>query len=247
MKMRDLEARTEVNRETIRVYMRHGVVPQPVRPKPNVADYDESHVRAVQAVRDLQRNSGLTLRQIKDVLSGQPNDRRVDASAFHNLEELVAARMGQSGKPILLSTLAEKWPEAERDAKAMAANGVVAIVQTRAGPALSITDSRLVTIWSEMREVGFTEKLGFSPEILSFYVQPAQAIAEEEAQRFLAATEGRISEEQAADMLQEALKLMLDFWGLIRMKVLLQRFQEHKEAIAQSTLQKKPAASRKRA
>ncbi len=245
MKMRDLEARTEVNRETIRVYMRHGLIPQPVRPKPNVADYDESHVRAVQAVRDLQRNSGLTLRQIKDVLSGQSNERRVDASAFHNLEELVAARMGQSGNPILLATLANQWPSAEADALAMAANGVVAIVQTRAGPALSVTDSRLVTIWSEMREVGFTEKLGFSPDILSFYVQPAQAIAEEEARRFLAATEGRISEEQAADMLQEALRLMLDFWGLIRMKVLLQRFQEHKEAIAQPTPRKKRVAGRK--
>ena len=78
MKMRDLETRTGVNRETIRVYLRHGLVPEPIRPKPNVADYDDSHVRAVLAVRQLQRDNGLTLRQIKEVLSGESGERRVD-------------------------------------------------------------------------------------------------------------------------------------------------------------------------
>src|SRR6266446_3347200 len=62
MKMRELEARTGLNRETIRVYLRHGLVPVPQRPLPNVADYDESHVRAILAVRDLQ--VGLDDRQI---------------------------------------------------------------------------------------------------------------------------------------------------------------------------------------
>lgn len=56
MKMRDLETRTGVNRETIWVYLRHGLVPEPIRPKPNVADYDDSHVRAALAVRQLQRD-----------------------------------------------------------------------------------------------------------------------------------------------------------------------------------------------
>ncbi|MDB5698956.1 MAG: hypothetical protein JWN69_1760, partial [Alphaproteobacteria bacterium] len=66
MKMRDLERRTGVNRETIRVFLRHGLIPEPARPKPNVADYGETHVQAIQAVRDLQRNSSMTLRQIRE-------------------------------------------------------------------------------------------------------------------------------------------------------------------------------------
>ena len=86
MKMRELEVRTGLNRETIRVYLRNGLVPEPVRPKHNVADYDESHVTAIIAVRDLQRDSGLTLNQIKNVLNGQQGacgNSGVDVCAWH--------------------------------------------------------------------------------------------------------------------------------------------------------------------
>lgn len=133
MKMRDLEARTGVNRETIRVYLRHGLVPAPARPKPNVADYDDSHIRAIVAVRDLQRDSGLTLRQIKDVLNGQSSDRRVEAGAFRNLEELVSARMGDAGGPIMIASLEAQWPEAQDDARKLENIGVIRIVKTPDG------------------------------------------------------------------------------------------------------------------
>ena len=53
MKMRDLEAKTGVNRETIRVYFREGLLPEPNRPARNVADYGDEHARAVTAVRKL--------------------------------------------------------------------------------------------------------------------------------------------------------------------------------------------------
>ena len=226
--MRDLEARTGVNRETIRVYLRHGLVPEPVRPKPNVADYDESHVRAVLAVRELQRDNGLTLRQIKDVLNGESGERRVEAAAFQNLEALVAASMGQSGQPVLLASLEKTWPHAISDAEELSRIGVLSIVATPAGPALSVTDARLVTLWGEMRAAGFTEELGFSPEILTFYAEPVSFIAREEADGFMKRVTGRIDEERAAQMLPIALRLMLDFIGLIRMKAFLGHIQQAK-------------------
>jgi DNA-binding transcriptional MerR regulator len=218
MKMRDLEARTGLNRETIRVYLRHGLVPEPRRPLPNVADYDESHVRAILAVRDLQRNSGLTLRQIKDSLRGRMSDRRVEAGAFHNLEALVATRVGLDNRPIPIANLVKAFPHAEADARVLQSIGILNILNDPAGPSLSVTDSRLVTIWGELRTVGFNEEAGFSPEILSFYIEPSEFVARRESAIFLERTEGKISDEQAATMLQSALRLMLDFFGLLRMK-----------------------------
>ncbi len=44
MKMQDLERATGVGRETIRFYIREGLLPQPTRPSRNVAWYDESFV-----------------------------------------------------------------------------------------------------------------------------------------------------------------------------------------------------------
>jgi len=125
MKMRDLESRTGVNRETIRIYLRHGLVPEPSRPKPNVADYDETHVRAVQAIRDLQRSSTLTLRQIRESLQGEPGERRVEASAFQQLEALVATRVGIDVQPILIKSLARAFPDAPSDARRLEAIGAI--------------------------------------------------------------------------------------------------------------------------
>ena len=221
MKMRDLEARTGVSRETIRVYLRHGLVPTPARPARNVADYDDSHVRTIIAVRDLQRDSGLTLRQIAGVLSGQRTQRRIEAGAFQNLEALVASRVGIDDKLVMIATLQASVPFADHDAKVMQTIGLVDIIDTTSGAALSLTDARLVGIWGEMRSYGFTEENGFPPNILTFYVEPAETIAAQEASIFLDRTEGKIDEDAAAAMLQKALPAMLDFFGLLRVKAFL--------------------------
>src|SRR6476661_841103 len=94
MKMKELEARTGVGRETIRVYLRFGIIPEPIRAKRNVADYGEEHVRAVLAVRELQRESRLTLTQIAEVVRGRTTEQRIEAAAFQHLEELVAIGVG---------------------------------------------------------------------------------------------------------------------------------------------------------
>jgi DNA-binding transcriptional MerR regulator len=220
MKMRELEKRTGVNRETIRVYLRNGLVPEPGRPKPNVADYDESHVTAILAVRDLQRDSGLTLNQIKDVLNGESGDRRVDAAAFRNLEALVATRVGLDDRQVLISSLAKAFPKAPEDAETFRNMGLVEILQTRNGPALSVTDSRLVTIWGEMRASGYTEELGFKPDILTFYKEPAETIARSESRLFLDLVEGKMDEQSAAALFQDGMRLMIDFFSLLRTKAL---------------------------
>lgn len=218
MKMRDLETRTGVNRETIRVYLRNRLIPEPIRPKPNVADYDDSHVRAINAVRELQRNSTLTMKQIKEALDGGQGSPRVEATAFQHLEALVATRVGIDVQPILLSSLANAFPQSADDAIKLESIGVIDIIKGPSGPSLSITDARLVTIWSEMRQAGFTEERGFTPDMLSYYLVPAEMVAANEASLFLARVEGQISEETAAAMLQVGLRQMADFWGLIRLK-----------------------------
>jgi DNA-binding transcriptional MerR regulator len=221
MKMRELEARTGTNRETIRVYLRHGLVPAPKRPFTNVADYDETHVRAILAVRDLQRENGLTLRQIKETLKGRLGERRIEAGAFRDLEALVATRVGLDDRPIAIASLVKAFPFAEADARAFQSIGILDIVQTKAGPSLSVTDARLVTIWGEMRAAGYTEEIGFTTDILAFYIEPSEFVAGREAAIFLERTEGKISAEKAAAMLQSGLRIMLDFFGLLRTKAFM--------------------------
>lgn len=226
MKMRELEKLTGVNRETIRVYLRHGLVPEPERPKPNVADYGDNHVRAIMAVRDLQRESALTLKQISSLLKGNESGRHVDAGAFQNLEALVATRVGVDDRKVQIASLLSVWPNSEDDAKVFAELGLIEILDTAGGPALSVTDSRLLTIWGDMRAAGYKEDLGFGPEIVSFYREPAETIARAESQLFLERVEGKMDEQQAAEMFQAGIRLMIDFFSLLRTKALLRNLHE---------------------
>ncbi|MFM6853401.1 MAG: MerR family transcriptional regulator, partial [Sphingopyxis sp.] len=212
----------------------------PVRPKRNVADYDESHVQAIQAVRNLQRNDGLTLPQIKALLQGRESTRRVEAGAFRNLQALVAARIGlDDGNQILVANMVDAWPHAVDDARILAQIGAIELLDTADGPAISITDSRIVTIWGEMRKAGLTEDIGFHPGMLAFYLEPAESIASQEASLFLERTEGKMDEGVAAEILEEALRGMLDFFGLLRVKFFLRHINRHRATSA-------PATSRRR-
>lgn len=230
MKMRELEARTGVNRETIRVYFREGLLPEPNRPARNVADYGEEHARAIAAVRKLQRESGMTLPQIKAMLNGERSEHLLGASAFPHLEELVSSRVGVKQGLISLSALAEQNPMAPVDAQALARIGIISLIERRGGPMLSITDAGLVNIWGRMRQVGFDEEHGFPPEILDYYVEAAEYVAGKEAQLFLERVEGRIGEDEAAAMLEFALPAMLDFFGIIRQKSFLRNIGDRTKA-----------------
>src|SRR3546814_8593694 len=127
---------------------------------------------------------------IKVALRGQTGDGRVDAAACRNLQTLVAARVGFDGE-VQLSELAKQWPHAESDARVFADMGLIDLLQRPGGPALSIMDSRIVTIWQQMRAEGYTEENGFPPTVVDFYAEPADKIAREESQRFVERSEDR--------------------------------------------------------
>jgi DNA-binding transcriptional MerR regulator len=110
MKMRDLEIKTGVNRETIRVYFREDLLPEPSRPARNVADYGDEHVRAISAIRKLQRESGMTLPQIKATLNGAHSGRPLGAASLPHLEELVASRVGVKRGMVSLTPCWNKTP-----------------------------------------------------------------------------------------------------------------------------------------
>jgi len=219
--MRELELRTGVHRETIRVYIRHELIPPPARPRKTVADYGEEHVKAIAAVRRLQRDSRLTLPQIRGMMKGDPADQRVSANAFSHLEQLVAARVGLDEHLVPLNSLAQHHKHARGDARSLASFGAIEILQDEAGDAVSITDAELISIWGEMRKEGFLEDLDFRPKMLDFYVEAARFVAGWESRTFLDRTEGRIDEEAAAAMIERALPLMLNFFGLLRRKEFL--------------------------
>ncbi len=227
MRMRELEQKTGVDREVIRILLRKGLLPEPLRLARNQAEYDESHVRAVAVVRELQKRSRLTLDQIKELLDGNGLDSGAGAATYQHLEELLAIRFGLDGTRLVpMATVSERHPMAENDARIFEKMGMIDVVDDGNEQRLSLTDARLVEIWSQIRELGFDEQAGFPPTNIGFYLQAAEQVAASEAEVFLKGSAGRITEENAATMLQVALPLMLDFFGLLRLKAFMRNIYE---------------------
>src|SRR3546814_19058907 len=99
--------------------------------------------------------------------------------------------------------------------------GLIDLLQRPGGPALSIMDSRIVTIWQQMRAEGYTEENGFPPTVVDFYAEPADKIAREESQRFVDATEGRMNDADAAVLFHAGIRHIIAFFGLLRLNHLI--------------------------
>lgn len=227
MRMQELEERTGVSREVIRIFIREGLIPQPQRPARNAAVYDERHVAAITAVRRLQRSSRLTLKELKNVIDGNGLAKPEPIALFHRLEELLAIRFDmREARMVQLSALRERCPMAEADARAFAEMGMLTLVESEAGPMVSLPESRLIEIWAQIRAAGFVEESGFAPANAALYREAAEYVAALEAEIFFRTSKGRIADERAANMLHIALPLMLEFFSQLRTAAFLRNVHQ---------------------
>lgn len=228
MKMRDLEQRTGVRREMIHFYFRNGLLPEPQRPKPNVAVYGEGHVRGILAIRRLQDEQRLSIDEIKRSLNGHAASLQTDAMTYRHLDELVAARLGADKTLVPLESLIESYPQAQADALELDRVGTIELVTRRGKHLLSRMDARIVAIWGEMRRVGYTEKAGFGPEVTELYVDRAKDLAKAEIAAFMARISPYAPGEKAklADFAQLGLNQMINLFSLLRMKAVIEEFRK---------------------
>src|SRR5262249_42625261 len=111
LKMKDLERATGVGRETIRFYIREGLLPEPERPGRNVAWYDESFVERIAVVKELQRKRYLPLHAIKALIDGETPPSLAEAETLRAIDgtlypgaRAAAARVSELAKRTGLST-----------------------------------------------------------------------------------------------------------------------------------------------
>jgi DNA-binding transcriptional MerR regulator len=221
MKMRELEQRTGVNRETIRVYLRQGLLPEPRRSARNVADYDEEHVKAILTVRRLQSEQRIPLARIRRALEGDPSAVPPDADVLRQLGELVDANLGQEEKLVPVAALRERNPKAESDARKLRDVGAVTLHRRSGKAMLTHVDAQLVALWGDMRAAGFTEEYGFDPTVVGMYVAAADELARKEVRTFLARLSTGERGAPASKMVDTALTTMLAFFGLLRTRAVL--------------------------
>ena len=183
--MKELEARSGVGREAIRFYIREGMLPEPERPKRNVAFYSEEHVRRLQTIRKLREERFLPLSVIKSLITSSEFDALAAREALPGLEHVLPALVyGVAAADSPLDEVAATHGFEIRELEELHAIGAVEIRDSDGRKWLDSRDVAIVKIYAEMRAAGFTPERGYQVEDLKRYVEFAEWLARDEVKHF---------------------------------------------------------------
>lgn len=215
----------------VQFYLAHGLLPEPVRPKPNVAEYGEEHVRAIGVIRRLQTEGRMKIQEIKQALAGGATAAPGEVAVITHLDRLFALRAGVDTQLVQLASLESRNPRAKADAAVLEKIGAIEIVRRGGVAQVSRMDAQIIGIWGDMRAAGFTEETGFDPKtVVSKYLDTARQIAAFEIDLFASRVDRKLPVERRAAMAETASKLMLGVFTILRMKAEVEAFRIAEEA-----------------
>ncbi len=223
MKMKDLERATGVGRESIRFYIREGLLPEPERPGRNVAWYDQAFVERIRLIKELQQKRFLPLHVIKAIVGNDASPPRDEVQTLLQLDgKLFPAVDGAPRpEPERLSALARRTGVSAAEIRDLADVGVIELT-TRAGDHwVDDHGVALVELWAKMRAAGYREDLGFNPGTLRVYVDFVQWLAREELRLFSRGVTGRVDTETSARMAEAGINDVNQMIALLRKATLL--------------------------
>lgn len=166
LRIRDLEQRTGVNRQTIHYYLREGLLQAPIEKKRNSAWYDERHVGRLLQIRDLKENSFLPLKAIKAVIAEEEDSTDFSAAqqnTIDSLREALREREHQRTPRHDLEKLVEEIRFTQAEVEELSSLGW--IHPRQAGDEWRINDeeAQLLRAWAAVRDAGLTPARGFQP------------------------------------------------------------------------------------
>lgn len=209
-RMRDLERLTGVGRETIRYYIREGLLPEPERPRRNTAWYDGAFVERLRLIRELQQKRFLPLHVIKAIVAGDAPPPRDEVRTLLELDGKLfpAVENVPSHAPESLSAAAKRVGLKASEIREMAEVGVIALRTEDGKQWLDESSIRIVELWARCRRAGYTDELGFSPESLRLYVELIGWLAREELRRFARGVTGKVDTQTSTHMAEEGITVV---------------------------------------
>jgi len=224
LKMRELEAVTGVGREAIRFYLREGMLPEPERPRRNVAYYSDDHVLRIRAIKRLQSEAFLPLAAIRDLLKSA-DVRALAEGRGPEIAALLPSMLGEASEEsacTLEATAAMSGLHAD-EIEAMARRG---IINVGADGCLDDRDAKICRLWGDLRAAGFEAGDGFDLDHLQRYQDLCTWLADREVAMFLETLATRQGSEDAARVGAEGLLLATDLFGALHIRAALRALRE---------------------
>ena len=223
--MRELEAKTGVGRETIRFYIREGLLPEPDRASRNSASYSDDHVTRLRAIKRLQEERFLPLAVIRTLLEADGGERWLAPQAFPQLDSLLSARLDHDTARVPVASVLAQTGRDPLDLDELVASGIVSV---DAAGTVSARDAAILRVMGDLHDVGFTAERGFHGEGMKMYLDFVEWVTTQEMRLFFEHTAGQVGEAEAADMAERGVASINELLGLLRTRAILDKLGQRR-------------------
>lgn len=218
LKMRDLERVSGVGRETIRFYIREGLLPEPDRPKRNVARYSQVHVDRLRAIRKLQQERFLPLSVIKTIVRAEGDATGAGIASFIGLENVLVPLLSdpKNLEPRSVASVSKDMGLPLETIDWLIEMGLVRADMRQGERWLDGRNARVVALWKELVDIGFSPEAGYLEPQWKIYAAFLDWLVREEVNSFYKNLAPKIGQEEAGHMASAGVRIMNEIIPLMR-------------------------------
>lgn len=229
IRIKQLSAETGVAKGTIQYYVKEGLIPRPIKTSANMGYYTQEHINAIRLVKELQTKRFLPLSIIKKMLTGEKGGMSIDeiktlvemdGQLFKNMKEEMPV------KTLTAKQLSEKTGISEKDMKDLEKIGLLSPNRKGKRAYFDEDDIRFLECGIKLRELGFSDELGFDMKILKIHRDMLEELVDEEAKYILGRLAGKEDTEKIVHLVEEATPLLNTMMGLIHRRLIIKAFSD---------------------
>ncbi len=228
MKMKELERVTGIGRETIRYYIREGLLPEPDRPKRNVAIYGALHVNRLNLIKRLQAERHLPLHLIKTIVASETANPVSGFEALIGLEDRLGPLLseGRSLGPRRFSEVLVSSGLSMAEARQLADMSFITIDELDGEEWLNQRNARLLEIVGEMTARGYAGQVGYSMETYRPHADLVKVLAHRAVSDFYRNLGSSMTVEDAAKMAADGIKGVNEILPLLFMEMIVREVEK---------------------
>lgn len=228
LRMGELAEASGVPAATIKHYLREGLLPAPVKTSRNSAWYSPEYVDRIKLIKRLQEERYLPLDVIRRILENEPDrlEERLE------LGDTLLARSQQitGGRGISRRRAIEKLGLPEEVLDGFERIGAVEPIEGKNGVRYSPPDAEFLAAIADFRRSGYGEALGFTIYDALIYMRHLEALARDEVDVISAKLPGKLSADDAADLIQRGHAPMRDLLSAMHVKLLVAELRRRQDS-----------------
>lgn len=224
MRMRELEKASGVSRETIRFYIREGLLPEPDRTHRNSATYSEDHLARLVTIRRLRDERFLPLSVIRSLFQGDQAGW-LEPDMLPEIDHLLRARFDSEGEWL---SGADFLADNEGDPDHLADMVTAGVIGPAPDGRISPRDQRILRLLIDARKVGFTRERGYMDAGMGRIAAVMDSLAEMAVKDFFANVAPHVGELEAADMAERGIGILNQLMGEFFTRQVLELLSERR-------------------